>query len=270
MKFSGLKFNATNSNDACNILYIGTERIEEFEFVTCFLDPDDVNIRISFNKMINLKKFEFTNEQLNNIDLNSFQSLTNLEDLKFNADDYKYKGIFNNLTKLKKLTIGYQFYLDKYLFKSLVNLEHLELDSVEGLCGKHFSNLNRVKYLKISGQHYTDCDFKIKWLKHMQNLETLKLQKFYFVMTQFKIFPKLRELELSEGILEQLNGLEGLFHLQSLKLSSIRIREIGNKTFDDLQALVHLDLRHNQLEKLGVHLLDNLVNLVVLGKSPSS
>ena len=98
----------------------------------------------------------------------------------------------------------------------------------------------------------------------MQNLETLILQGFNFIMTLFKIFPKLRELELSRGILENLNGLEGLFHLESLNLSSIRLKEIDNNAFDDLKALVHLDLSEDQLGKIGVDLLENLANLETL------
>ena len=85
LNYSGLKFNATNSNDACNIINIGTERIEELQFAHCVLDKDDVKRRISFDKMINLKKIEVFTNKLNEIDRDSFRRRITLKDIEINV-----------------------------------------------------------------------------------------------------------------------------------------------------------------------------------------
>ena len=230
-----------------------------------------------FNGLSNLTRLDLSYGYLNDLPTDIFSPLGNLETLELTSNNLKpdallygssnQDGVFDNLSKLKRLTLSANdlTYVNRHMFPptlnkleslflnannmttvtgplSLSSLEtlHLRDNKITSLAPSVFASLSRLKYLRLDGNGITS----------MRN-ETLAN------------LTGLVELGWSDNGIRRLDShtFDGFFDLYDLNLSGNQLRSLPFGVFSDLTNLVILSLSGNQLSSLSGTVFSGLTKL---------
>ena len=208
-------------------IQMGSENLESLDLYVHF--RENANPTLFFDKQQKLKSLNLTLNDLSEIDVSSFKSLLNLEELHVRSeisDNKTLKGLLDNFTKLKHLDFsGCVSELDNDFLKNLINLEYLELSNgdLRTVHCKAFDSLKNLQYLSLQFNKLKSLQSDV--FKNLSNLETLELNDNCLNKLDsslFKSLSKLKTLDFESNSLSQLdlNVFKHLNDLERLCLAS--------------------------------------------------
>lgn len=250
---------------------------------------------------INLKHLDLSNNVIDEIQRNAFQSLINLETLNLGGlNDLEYipDGLFKNMKSLKSLTLITQHIKPKS-FEGLSNLEELDLqllskDKMDLYRLSIFECLEKLKKLEfkwVENEYYENdyyesddynnetevsdtkflannknqCSF-LKGLTSLEHLSLSGLKMDFFKPNCFKQTPNVKVLYLANNSLRAVNNtfFIGLKNVTMLSLAFNEMKSIENGLFQELASLETLKLNGNAIEAINENDFNGLNNLQVL------
>jgi Leucine-rich repeat (LRR) protein len=236
------------------------ESIEENSFLTEPFESNILQLYLSENKLTKIQqgafnglfKLEILHLDKNNIDeieINSFENLNTLKELKIESNKIKIikNGILLGKTNLEILNL-YQ--------NSIGNIESIPFNTLRSLKMLHLFS-NKIKEIKFG--HFI----------HLQKLEELRLDKNEigsFNANTFIGLDSLNTLYLSGNKIKTLKNevFHGLINVTKLDLHLNDISQVEIKTFIDLNSLKYLNLDSNQISNLeNVQFNSNLEKLSI-------
>lgn len=233
-----------------NKIWFGLESLED---LTLKLDTNEgKRTKCFLDKMLNLKRFHLVVTNINEIDLNSFENICNLEEFNIRFDhrrkgNKEMKFILDKFTKLKKLSIDKATYVHGDLFKNLINLEHLTLKHLDSrsciISLSSFKNQTKLVYLNLIFVKLENIDEAM--FETMSNLQTLILTCSEIKKISANLFKNLKELK-------------------TLKINACSLSEIDIEAFRNLCCLEELDLSYNELDDVNVKTFEHLKSLKLL------
>ena len=217
--------------------------IENETFLTNSFESNIFELYLSMNKLKRIKRGQLIglsnlqilcidNNEIDFIELNSFENLKNLKYL--NIQSNKIKVIMGNMFVDKdKIEI---LYLHQ---NKIENIETIPFNSLYSLKKLHLFS-NKITIIKFG--HFID----------LHNLEELKLDKNEIVSFDIYTFiglKKLNYLDLSGNKIKQIvnKAFDNLINLKNLELHLNDINKIEKNAFVDLENLNYLNLDHNQI-----------------------
>jgi len=210
-----------------------------------------------------------------NKNLKEIKNLKNLEELILYDGSLKQKnipkGIFNELTKLRKLEIG-EIKAERFSdLGELKNLESLTLSDVELKDYSDVFNLKKLKKLEIDSSNNVTLAKSLNEIKNLKNLEELDLDVSGLKSADIKSLEQLKKLKklhldrssdysnndliLSKGILKELTNLRelelSLVELEnSIDLAYLKnLESLNMQGLKDFSAICSL----KNLKKLEIH-----------------
>ncbi|KAM4728104.1 uncharacterized protein FYW61_011246 [Anableps anableps] len=173
-----------------------------------------------------LTKLIFLNNALRQIHLNTFDHLTELQELELSGNpplDHFYLGTFSKQEKLTKLLLNY--------------------NSLKTILPGMFDSLKQLEVLQMKGNMLSDLPPFL-----FQNLSLLRV------------------LDLSKNKLQEVTGetFSGLASLEILKLSNNLISILTSDMFHNISQLTELHLEWNRIAHLDDGIFSVLTNLSVL------
>jgi Leucine-rich repeat (LRR) protein len=245
-----LNFGSTNLVFDCKTsssLHMGPKSLEVLNMghIGC---SNGQQAKIFFENLPNLKKLQVVVESLEKIDLMSLKKLFWLEDLRLVVeqcnDERELIRIFENFSKLKKLSVFGLSSVDRDFIQKFPNLESLNLwGKLRDIQSGSFDSLPNLTALHLG----------------RNKLENLHVDL-------FKSLTKLVSLDLSQNPLKQIppNFFSTLAALNFLNLDGCELLDLEPYTFDGLGNLNALALRSNKLTHLNEASLMGLKNLTQL------
>ena len=122
-----------------------------------------------------------------------------LEELELHTEDFynkpsEIKKVFDNFTKLKKLSLSDISCLEKHFLKNLSSLEELNFENVglREIQSGAFDCLEKLKDLNVSNNHLRK--FELGIFDKLSNLETLELSFNPLICIHPGLFNKLNKL----------------------------------------------------------------------------
>lgn len=230
--------------------------------------------KISKEELANAKGvIDLSNQGIENITMLSDLG-PNVTELYLNGNNIEIlpKGIFNNLTGLKKLSLaGNTLHaIPSDIFGKLTNLENLNLNSnkLKIVSKDSLSNLKKLKHLGLSKNQLT-------------RIEDNSFDDLVCLNELFLSNNKLTEFPTSIGKLNSLNTLYAdnnkieklpkefslLKNLTNITLQNNRISEISTEIYKNLTNVKEFNLSDNQLKNIPENLLEIMPNLKDLNVS---
>ena len=229
-----------------------------------------------FNLMPNLNKIDFSRNEINKIENDSFlftsfeSNILELFLTENKLTEIRY-GQFNGLSKLETLFLDKNQIeeIESHSFENLLQLKHLRL---------HSNKIKLIENEMLSGEIHLE----ILYL-HQNNIEKINtipfntlrsLKKLYMSsnkITQIKFgnfihLQLLDELKLDKNEIGSFkaNTFVGLEKLAYLDLSSNKIKQLVNEAFNGLTNTIRLDLHLNDIEQIEMNALSDLTSLEYL------
>jgi Leucine-rich repeat (LRR) protein len=260
-----LVFDSINSSS----LHMGPKSLE-------VLKMGDIDVsngqqpKIFFENMPNLKKLDVVIKSLDKIDLVSLKKLSGLEDLSLDVfecgDERELIHIFNNFSKLKKISVKELSRVDRDFFKQFPNLESLTLrrGNLRDIQSESFDSLTNLTALdlRISNLEQLDVDL----FKSFTKLVSLDLSFNPLKRIPSKLFANLGalnvlNLDYCELIDLEPNTFHGLVNLNKLTLSSNKLTHLNEASFKGLKNLTQLNLSYNELTEINEETFEDFCNL---------
>ena len=221
-------------------------------------------VKGSLNWLKNLPKLQKLDIRFasgyNTDDLENFNSLKNIKELKFYAEGFKNLDFLSECKKIKSLNlyVSSSSYsqsneeLENINFLASLNeLEHLVLEGVLGIENFDMSGLFACKNLKDLSMPVKDST-NLSDLKNCSSLESLDLSSDGNWNTSFDISARISQLQANKRIDNEFstekNGLKELKNLKHLTLDKFNFFGIanGNLMTDSKQAESNLENRVNE------------------------
>ncbi|KAF5290884.1 hypothetical protein FQA39_LY14564 [Lamprigera yunnana] len=276
---------------------LGVSRTKELEF-DFTIDFENVVLSSKyFEGLEYLDKIILNNNNIIEIDEDTFKNLTNLTeidlgtnlitlkpklfrystnlrllDISQNNLEYLPIGIFQNLKNLKYLYMWSNKFstLNTKTFEDLENLEILELrnTNLESLPDDIFYSLINLRMISLAMNKLSTLSKNT--FRNNQHLEVIQMQQNEDLETLpdyfFSNLTHLKNVELNECKLSALpeNLFYGSAHVQNLSLNYNQLKELPEHIFKGLSTLENLDLSYNHLERLAENIFDSLTALRVL------
>jgi hypothetical protein len=222
-------------------------------FVLNIRQINSKNLKISFENLSGLRKFSINMKFFAQIDSISVKKLSlQLEELELYTEDFcdepsEIKKVFDNFTKLKKLSLTDIGCLEKDFFKNLSWLEELYFENVglREIQSGAFDGLNKLTSLDISNNHLSKFEPGI--FDKLSNLETLELSFNPLNCVQSGLFNKLNKLKSLSlwncSLVEiHVGAFAGLFNLEELNLFENDLEDMKEETLSELATLKSLHL----------------------------
>jgi Leucine-rich repeat (LRR) protein/uncharacterized protein YjdB len=178
----------------------------------------------------------------------------------------------SDVNKITELDVSDKNILDLGGIENLTSLETLNLDSNRKLNVDTISKLNELpnlKYLDLSSTPVDDLSV-LSGLIHLQSLKLQMNCKYdgFANVDGLKSLTNLKELDLSDNPIGDINGLKDLTNLEKLNLGSTSLKDIS--ALSGLKNLQYLNLNRNDIEDISS--LSGLTNLqyLDLGMNPVS
>lgn len=210
-----------------------------------------------FSCLINLEELKLEANELRNLDSNCFFGLKNLKllSLERNKIDNINLKVFDTLNELTYLNLGCNTLsnLEEFVFRGLYKLERLDLcdNYIDELYLNNFDGLTSLKVL-ILDRNDLRSDKITNSFDQLINLNELSLEN-NFITNIDNLLCKLTNLEILRLSFNQVNELNESCFINNSKLKIIdlvcnTITKIKEGSFEMLEHLESIDLRHNQLE----------------------
>jgi insulin-like growth factor-binding protein complex acid labile subunit len=228
------------------VLLVDTNQIDEIE----------VN---SFENLNDLRHLNFQSNMLRNIKYGSFNGLLKLQTLYLDKNEIEdiEENSFRDLNDLRELFIQknkIKFVKNEIFFdKKELEILHLYQNNIESIETIPFNTLRSLKKLHLFSN-------KIKQIKfgnfiHLQNLFELRLDKNEigsFEANTFIGLEMLSYLDLSANIIKKIGdkSLHGLINVQRIDLNLNNVNQIEMNAFADLANLIDLNLDTNEISSL--------------------
>jgi Leucine-rich repeat (LRR) protein len=184
-------------------------------------------------------------------------------------DGILYKS---DVDKIIELDVTGKNILDLGGIENLTSLETLNLKSNKKLNVDTISKLNELpnlKYLDLSSTPVDDLSV-LSGLIHLQSLKLQMNCKYngFANVDGLKSLTNLKELDLSDNIIDDVNGLKDLTNLEKLSLEDTGLKDIS--TLSGLTNLQYFNLNRNDIEDISS--LSGLTDLqyLDLGRNPVS
>jgi Leucine-rich repeat (LRR) protein len=234
----------------------------------------------SDSENIALTKLDLSANQIQRLDTNIFNSLSNLEELLLNSNQISSIEVlcFQDLKQLKQLDLSCNEIesLKKEMFLGLISLNNLvvsnnALFALEDNC---FAELENLKKLDLSYNKLEELNSSN--FSNLRNLEDLSIRvnnvKSVTAGTFLGLF-NLKKFDLSFNKLDALerHAFSGMCNLEELKLTGNLLKILDEQSFNDLTKLKILDLSLNNLLELNSsnkHIFDMLASLEELNLVP--
>jgi Leucine-rich repeat (LRR) protein len=217
---------------------------------------------ISYNRLINIKKFSFINlnnlktlnlshNYLDDMSENYFPGLINLAllDLSFNSFKYLNRNFFNHLDSLETLFLNNNGLktLETHSFVSLVKLKCLNLGSNEMYnLGEEtiFFNLFNLNELSLNWNRLNSCP-KLIFLRNLESIDLSYNQIEFVDENYFNFSSNLKAINLNFNSIKSFSLLNAQ-NLTSLKLAGTKLLQI-NMSEIVCENLIELDLSFNRV-----------------------
>ena len=243
-------FDCTTSSS----LHMGPKSLEVLNMghIGCIYGPQP---KIFFENLPNLKQLQVVVESMDKIDLVSLKKLSWLEDLRLVVeqcnDEQELIRIFENFSKLKKLSVYGLSRVDRDFMKKFPNLESLTLwGKLRDIQSGSFDSLPNLTALHLRRNNLEQLDVDL--FKSLTRLVSLDLSRNPLKRIQSKLFANfaaLNELNLNNCELFDLqpDTFHGLDNLNKLELRSNRLTHLNETSFKGLKSLTQLNLSANEL-----------------------
>lgn len=232
------------------------ENMPELQVLKCTEYPGD--------KLKACKKLKEVMLVCNNVDLNDFDSLDDLEKLSVSVNN-----IVPSKTKLNIKEFEYNsnnHKADLSFIGELTELEKLKVDynNVKGIGTdmSYLSNCTKLKSLYIRDSHWTKKEvFDISFVSAMKELEELSIYNIMIKSAKpISDLHNLRSLTLCDCCLCNIEALRNLKSLEYVDLVANMISDIS--PLEDLKCISYLDLEYNKLNDISaVSGLENIRHL---------
>jgi Leucine-rich repeat (LRR) protein len=227
----------------------------------------------SFSLLTNLLYLNLGSNEINQLNVQSFNGLGNLRELKLNFNRIKLvqNGLFGNLSMLEKLWLQSNDInkLDSNCFSSLANLKDLDISSnrLNYIQNGPFQALTLLEILRINENDIASIENES--FDSLVNLSLLSMDSNKLIKIQNGLLKNLARLEtlllhLNEIDTIEIGSLDSLDNLAELDLSSNKLKSIKDGVFRNLTLLKTLRLNQNELELIQKDSFNRLVNLEVL------
>ncbi|XP_043926235.1 platelet glycoprotein Ib alpha chain-like [Protopterus annectens] len=249
----------------------------------------------AFKNNPNLQKIYFIENDVTAVEAGAFETLPDLIELEISGNDKLQEltvGAFNNLSKLKKLSLkGNKINkLENNIFDQLSNVEDIQLhmNDISYLPNNIFDRLITLKRLHLAKNKLTSIPRDI--FKKLKSLTSLRLYENEITdlpedafdsqsqLTELSVYGnkikrlqpnifsklyKLEKLALEKNMIEEFpEGIfSGLEKLKELKLFSNQLTKLPNRLFGRINKLTELDFSKNNLTSIPNELFANLTNL---------
>jgi uncharacterized protein YktA (UPF0223 family) len=212
-----------------------------------------------FNSLVNLEVLNLSNNRIKIIVNSMFSSLVNLEILNLSNNQILIiaKNSWDGLGKLKLLNLSYNkmeiILTDTFI--SLINLKSLYLSNNELLiiAKGSFNGLNNLKCLNLSNNQIMNITKNMfSGLNNLKRLYLSNNQILNILKSTFSLLVNLKKLYLFNNQIFKIeeNVFNGLCNLQEINLSNNQIANIPNNLFFQLVNLKKLNLFNNHLSSI--------------------
>ncbi|KAG4072974.1 hypothetical protein HA402_006654 [Bradysia odoriphaga] len=241
----------------------------------CSIQYLDENV---FRKNINLVKVELGNNRLKTISRNIFNGLNVFKELKLNNNflsDFPHIALYN-ISTLESLSLASNSLTNVDFFKlnGLPYLRNLILkdNSISSLSGFNAVNLTQLDFVDLSGNGLVALPSN--FLQNAITLQRLDLSSNRFhqipsVALSDTLLPRLGWLNLTGNPLNQIYGTSGERYgfLREIRISNTNLTLLTSKDFEAFNALQHLYLVHNRINRISPGAFVPLQNLLTLDLS---
>ncbi|XP_051515733.1 leucine-rich repeat-containing G-protein coupled receptor 6 isoform X2 [Myxocyprinus asiaticus] len=224
----------------------------------------------AFRNLSNLVVLHLHNNMIRTLGQNCFEGLHSLETLELNFNDLQeFPVAIRTLAKLQEL--GFHNNNIKaiperaFVGNPLLQTIHFYENPIQFVGKSAFQFLPKLHTLSLNGateiREFPD-------LKGTTSLQVLTLTRAGLTGLPYDLchlLPKLRVLELSHNLIEELPSFHHCASLQEIGLQHNLIKQIEMNTFQQLNSLRSLDLTGNQLNTLPLVGLTSLTHLKLKG-----
>ncbi|XP_028981782.1 chaoptin-like [Diachasma alloeum] len=219
---------------------------------------------------MNLERLNLSHNELSEIPQRVFQNLTSLVVLKLDNNKLLDIPDLCNLKKLREVNLsGNAFYdINQQTFCNLTNLKYIDLSHNEIADIRHgvFDTLAPLTTLDLSWNKIKKL--RRNWfnpgsdqvpVEHPMNLEYLDLSNNNMRKIPrwaFQNVTSLVILKLNNNVLKDIPNLCSLKKMEEFNFSHNDLQNISQNTFCDLLNLRHIDLAHNQINKITPEVVD--------------
>jgi Leucine-rich repeat (LRR) protein len=228
--------------------FINRENLIDFILIQTILNSNDTIIQLN-TYLINLTEINFSNNQIKEIDENTFHGLINLTDINFKNNQIQiiHSGTFKGLINLKRINFDCNrlYTIDSDIFNGLTSLIEINfrINGTRELHPSTFKDLINLKSMDFRYNNIHELDRNI-----FTGLKNLRLAHFNFNIIQ-KLHP---------------NIFNGLINLENICFGYNKIKEIYPNTFNGLINLVGILLYGNQITRFDLTTFDDLPKLKYL------
>ena len=263
-----------------NKVYIGIEKLNIFQkypLKQILLHITNNKIEriqaFTFSFLTNLTRLELNNNDLVELEINSFDGLKNLNNLTLHSNKIKYikNGVFKSLLALKELWLHRNeiISIENNSFSDLVNLQILYLHSnkLDTVKKEMFGNMSSLKELWLQNNQIKYIDmYSFSYLHGLQvlNLYTNRIKQ--IENGTFGVLKNLIKLALFENEIEtiELDSFGELVNLKELSLNTNKLKSVKKGLLNNMTSIQTLYLHKMELNYLDKHTFGDLNALTCL------